>query len=488
GTGAALDETVRVSAQDAWGREAASADVHLQVPAGQSATVPVSLDLPRGFFRVRTSLGEASADLRLALVAELRERIADKPGRFGINHAAPSDLRMNLWQEGGMSWVRDWSYKWEQVQPTPGAPFDFSLQDPQIDRVLGRGMHVLLCLPESSTTWCTTAPAELIAQGERQVRAVRKYPPADYDAYRRYVAAVVEHVRDRVQWFEVMNEPNGQAVPPEAYVKILGAAFEAARGADPQARIIGGQGAGPSSAFGWYQGILQLGAVGQMDAINLHIYPGDTPPRGYEDALRRLNQEMAACGGVRPIWVTEWLYQADDDADPTVAEWPPAGRVSDELTAARLNLQLYVICMANGVERFFQHTSHWPTRLNRATLMFDAFFEYRAAPRKAFAAHNAMVDLLGSNPSFAARLELGEEGYGAAFGTDAGGSAVVVWRERGADPVTVDLSALPEGCVAHDLMGVALPRSFYELGADPIYIVTQSLPPDRLAREVQRLL
>ncbi len=485
-----LSTEVRAAAVDAWDREVASGAIDLKLAGGTAGNAPVRLATPRGFFRVKAALGDAQADMRMALVEELRSKLAGKPGKFGINHASPSDLRMDLWQQGGMSWVRDWSYKWNQVQANEGAPFDFSLQDPQIDRCLARGMHVLLCLPECSTLWTTTAPQELTDKGGRARRGAFKYPPSDLEQYAAYVAATVEHTRDRVQWFEVINEP-GEALPPEKYTPIMQAAWEAAKAVTPAARIIGGKSAGPAAAFGWYQGFLGLGAVQHMDAINVHLYPGNAPPRGLESSLAKLNEEMDKQGGRRPIWCTEWLYGADDDPAPTVAEWPPTGRVASELIAARFDIEFYVVCMANGVEKFFQHTSHWPTRLNRATLFFDSFFEYRAEPRKAFAAHNAMVSLLGSDPKFVCKLEMGEDrvgraslpDYGAAFATDYGASAVVLWREAGRTPVRMKLA-----CAAHDLMGVPIEPGAYELGQDPIYVVSDTLPPARLAREVERLL
>jgi hypothetical protein len=478
---------VRVTATDAWDREAASAQADVKLAGGQVGEVPLELATPRGFFRARAALGDAQAETRLALVEELSSKISGKPGKFGINHAAPSDLRMDLWQQGGMSWVRDWSFKWNQVQASQGAPFDFSLQDSQIDRCLARGMHVLLCLPECSTLWTTTAPQELVAQGGTALRGVRKYPPRDLEQYKGYVAATVAHTRDRVQWCEIINEP-GESLPPDEYMPIMQAAWEGARAANPAARIIGGKSAGPAAASGWYQQFLELGAVRCMDAINVHIYPGGSPPRGLEAGLTMLNEEMDRQGGRRPIWCTEWLYGADDDPAPTVPEWPPTGRVASELIAARYNLQFYVVCMANGVDRFFQHTSHWPIRVNRPHLMFDSFFEYRAEPRKAFAAHNAMVSLLGSDPQFGRKLDMGEDGYGAAFRTDEGASAVVLWRETGHTTVQMSLDDLPEGCVPYDLMGVPIQRGDYELGWDPIYVVGDALDPAELARAVERVI
>jgi hypothetical protein len=83
---------------------------------------------------------------------------------------------------------------------------------------------------------------------------------------------------------------------------------------------------------------------------------------------------------------------------------------------------------------------------------------------------------------------MGEDGYGAAFRTDEGASAVVLWRETGHTTVQMTLGDLPEGCVPHDLMGVPIHRGDHELGWGPIYVVSETLPPGHLAREVERAL
>ncbi|MEA3402954.1 MAG: carbohydrate binding domain-containing protein [Armatimonadota bacterium] len=483
-----VERAAAVAADDAWDRTAATAEVALSLSPGEAVTRTVALDVPRGFFRARASLGEAEADLRTALVAKLRNGIAQRPGRFGINHPAPSDLRMDLWQQGGMSWVRDWSCKWHQVQESEGAPFEFDEQDRQINRVLERGMHVLLCLPECSVPWNSTAPPEALEATGRQLYGPLKHPPADLAGYEDYVAATVQHTAGRVQWFEIINEPSAEVLPPEKYLPIMRAAHRAARSVSNRARIVGGKSAGPGPAFKWYEQFLQGGGTEWMDAVNVHIYPGNAQPAALEAGLEMLNEAMERSGDRRPIWCTEWLYGADDDPAPTIPEWPPTGRVRTELRAAAFAIQFYVVGMANGVEMFFQHTSHWATRINRPHLLFDSFFEYRAAPRKAFAAHNAMVSLLGSHPEFSRKLRLGEGGYGAAFEANSGDSVAVLWRLVGSETARLDITALPDGCRVLDMMGVPIDGESHELGWVPVYVTSHSLPPHRLAAAVERAL
>ena len=65
---------------------------------------------------------------------------------FGMNYAFPWDHLNALCGRFGLRWFRDWSLKWQTVEPEPGE-FDFAEPDPQINRVLKLGLNVLPLLP-----------------------------------------------------------------------------------------------------------------------------------------------------------------------------------------------------------------------------------------------------------------------------------------------------------------------------------------------------
>ena len=151
--------------------------------------------------------------------------------------------------------------------------------------------------------------------------------------------------------------------------------------------------------------------------------------------------------------------------------------------AARSLVQYTVVLLANGCDKFFQHTNHWPLRLTRDTLLFSMFFDYGPTPKKAFAAHNAMAGLLGLKPKCERVLELGPERYAAVFDTD-GGALAVLWRERHADDFAF---TVPADATVYDMMGNVLAGRQFTVTNSPLYIASR-LSPSTLADQLDAAL
>ena len=274
---------VRLQAIDCWGRVVSDRSTSLRCPAAGAAEGEVALpDLPKGFFRIRATVEGRSdvlpAELRLARVEPLHRLHAGRDGPFGINHASPADSRLEPMRMAGITWVRDWTLKWHQVQPADGAPFDFAMGDRQINRALEAGFKVMCVLPHPATPWCTTAAADLPRQGAgREFRRTLSHMPADVAKFGLYVRACVAHFRDRVKVWEILNEPG--YLKPGQYAELLKVGYENAKAADPDCRVMGGQGAGPGNAYDWYRGLFEQGGLRWMDIVNLHPYPGSAAGR-----------------------------------------------------------------------------------------------------------------------------------------------------------------------------------------------------------------
>ncbi|HID06013.1 MAG TPA: hypothetical protein EYP10_02575, partial [Armatimonadetes bacterium] len=101
-----------------------------------------------GFFRIRmqgkTTRGDAidAQELRTAIIRPYMHR----DSLFGMNHAYPWEHLLRLAKRAGVLWWRDWSVKWQFVEPQRGQ-FDFTHTDPQVNRVLKLNMHVLMLFP-----------------------------------------------------------------------------------------------------------------------------------------------------------------------------------------------------------------------------------------------------------------------------------------------------------------------------------------------------
>ena len=138
--------------------------VSVRVPPRASITqdVPLPADW-RGYYGIRaTAKVEAqmeTAGLRIAIVSppKVRDSVC------GINHAFVSTDQIHLASKAGVTWYRDWSLKWQHIEPSQGE-FHWERSDVQIDRVLRDGVCVLPLLPPfPSAGWNSDAPDSLAA-------------------------------------------------------------------------------------------------------------------------------------------------------------------------------------------------------------------------------------------------------------------------------------------------------------------------------------
>ncbi len=99
-------------------------------------------DKLRGWLRLRAKVGGEGAErtLRLAVIPISRR----DDSRFGINHAYSWPHLLDLCRQAGLGWVRDWSLKWQEVEPEKGR-FTFDETDLQIDRPLQGGCASSAC-------------------------------------------------------------------------------------------------------------------------------------------------------------------------------------------------------------------------------------------------------------------------------------------------------------------------------------------------------
>ena len=102
----------------------------------------------KGLFAVRLSGCNGgknySKDLRIAVIEPFKFK--DSP--FGINHApATSELNKCL-LKAGLTWARDWSLNWQDIESEPGK-FYFDKSDAEIKRILRDGLNVHCLLPPS---------------------------------------------------------------------------------------------------------------------------------------------------------------------------------------------------------------------------------------------------------------------------------------------------------------------------------------------------
>jgi hypothetical protein len=167
--------------------------------------------------------------------------------------------------------------------------------------------------------------------------------PLDPGTYARFLRRLVAHVGDRIQYYEIWNEPNIHGFwlhpDPAAYTRLLKAAYTAIKRMDPEAVVLAGATSGADTRF--IAGMYAAGAKGFYDALSIHPYSGDRPPdactnprHSFECGVEAVHHLMLAHGDTHPLWLTELGAEVgpgmDADAQAQyvraalfcVAEWP----------------------------------------------------------------------------------------------------------------------------------------------------------------------
>ncbi|MCG3180226.1 MAG: hypothetical protein BIFFINMI_02584 [Phycisphaerae bacterium] len=449
--------------------------IDVSAKAGGSGEMAIDLPLPNcGFYRVSADGpdGPLGPPQRVAVIRKYEE--ADS--FVGINHAYawPNLVRASI--DGGIVWARDWTLKWQLVEPARGK-FDFAMGDVQVQRVLDAGGRALALLPFPSANWSSSAPDSVKAtNGYPGVRERMWYAPRDVQEFKDYVGRTVAHYRGKVQWYQVFNEPlyTDYSLPrkcgytAEDYVKYVKAFSEAARTADPDCRILAGPG-------GWLGGsgedlrrMLAADMMKHCDALDLHTYPGLRTPESLEREIAAIHA-MAVRAGDKPIWLTEHGYYADDDwqALPPRDGFPEP--LPDEQTQADYSVRLDLILLAHGVRKIFYHAGTSPG-LNLDQLE-SIFFRYDGQPRKVYPAVATLAGLLGPEPRFI--RDLGGEGRERTFLFRAGKRLVLAaWDPRGGGAT---LSAGDAKVKLVDVVGAPVGGGRAVLGASPVYASSDEL-------------
>ncbi|HEY3376072.1 MAG TPA: LamG-like jellyroll fold domain-containing protein [Armatimonadota bacterium] len=126
----------------------------------------------------------------------------------------------------------------------------------------------------------------------------------DSKAWEEWVRLVVNRYKDKVQYWEVLNEPNGGGqLTAEEYVRMLKSAYAIIRELDPTAKVIGI--CGTDRFPEWTEDVLAAGGGPYLDMISFHNYIGTSPIQSWMkyhkiDRLRASIQKYI--GHQVPIW------------------------------------------------------------------------------------------------------------------------------------------------------------------------------------------
>ncbi|MBI2300571.1 MAG: carbohydrate binding domain-containing protein [Armatimonadetes bacterium] len=441
----------------------------VDLPPGVASEVTLPIRAAkRGFYRVSVTAEGAEVTpplpLRLAVIP-----FNTRPDTLvGMNHAYPTADLLELSRRIGLGWFRDWSYKWQQVEPEKGR-FDFAGPDAQVDRVLAHKLHVLALLPFPGSRWASEAPPAAGQENYQQNMERIAHAPKDPADLAEYVRRTVAHLKGRIDTVEIFNEPiyteyalsQKFGYKPADYCRLLAVASKAAREANPRVKVIGGIQAPPGHLT---REFIAAGGPGSVDAMSFHAYPGRGQPEGMVGPFEELRADLAAAGHAKlPLYFTEGAYYADDDPEylPYNSSWIQL--LPSERVAAAFTLRLTGILCGYGTQRIIWH-SGTPGAINEVDPS-GIYFEYDGLPRALVPVLATFNELVGPDVTTRGRAKALEGVY--AYALESGGKTVVMaWAPGKKVAVPVDRARWR----VLDMLGNPVTGAL-TLNDEPVYLV-----------------
>ena len=319
------------------------------------------------------------------------------------------------------------------------------------------------------------------------------------NAYKNYCYQIAKYFYqnypNQVVYYEVWNEWNANMGKiPEAYrdgasyAKVVIAASQGVKSANPNAKIVAGALAGDASSHGdWIRDMLKTsGAIAAMDAFSFHTYPikqlgwfgsnyGFASPaeHGYAAALNSINALLTECGaGDKEVWLTETGWSTNTKGAVNGKNYTGT---SEALQAAYMT-QLYAWALAHptSIDRIFwydfmndgvdatQIEENWGLIRNHSD---DA--AYTAKP--SYVAMCAFTSKMNGATYNATITTLGSDVFAYQFKTDSG-YLMVAWTSGSTKNLTATLNG---SMVVTDMYGNATTYSGtapLTLSETPVYL------------------
>ena len=289
---------------------------------------------------------------------------------LGISsHVAPDSAaaRRELDDEAilGIRWIRR-DLPWHRVEPTP-EEWRFGSWDELVGAMESRGLGWVPLLAYGNP-WAVRAPSWCWPEPDHH------FPPSDAADFGEFAFRVAERYGDRVDAFEVWNEPNvagrfwkdclwpASRARPGQYVRLLRAAAAGIQRGAPGARVVFAGTYGPDTVV--YPGTLRYLAEAyaldpdlgdHYDVMALHPYDRPLawgPPEVDRPGAPSLTRFVGEVRGIlarwgdaqKPIWITEHGFPS----------YRPGG--VGELNQARFLTRSLLLAASLRIERYFVYT------------------------------------------------------------------------------------------------------------------------------------
>lgn len=231
----------------------------------------------------------------------------------------------------GIGWARQ-EFIWAEIEPEPGV-YNWNKYDDIVDLFRTNNMQVIARL-DRPPAWARTRASATGSSG----------PPDDFSAYGSFVQAFATHYRDRINYFQIWNEPNlsrewnDAPIDPTAYMQLLKTAYQSAKAIDPNIQILSaplaitlGETISPGSTeyrnmndLQFLEEMYAAGAKPYFDILSANAFglgsPPDAPANPGELNFQRVTLERDVMtkfdDAQKAIWILEYGWNAAPDTIP----------------------------------------------------------------------------------------------------------------------------------------------------------------------------
>jgi hypothetical protein len=262
---------------------------------------------------------------------------------FGVNtflqqevEPAKRDRQLQMMADAGFKWIRQ-PFPWYDIEIAGKGDFQDCRHPPcksaweKYDNIVElaerHGINVIARL-DAPPKWAQSVPGDFA-------------PPANFDDYGDYVAAVADRYKGRITHYQIWNEPNNYPewgelpVNPEDFTRLLCTAYRRIKEVDPNAKVLAPAltptislepGPGPGTGlndFIFLQRMYEAGAGQCFDIMSAQAYglfsgPTDRRmrPRNVNFARPMYIRDLMVQNGDAhtPIWISEMNWNTVPDA------------------------------------------------------------------------------------------------------------------------------------------------------------------------------
>lgn len=203
---------------------------------------------------------------------------------FGIQAGTLVDSLVARAAEIGVKWTR-LGASWPAIESQKGV-YDWTETDKAFDVALKNGITPFVTIGGGNKLYSKLTtydnPVEAEIYGYKPEPPIKD--PVAMEAYLKFVRATIERYKDKIDYWEVWNEPNhrnywGGLPDGKEYGRLLAETAKLIRELDPDCKVIGGSMAGINPQFA--DDFLSMGNDKLIDIISYHNYGAVPEERAY---------------------------------------------------------------------------------------------------------------------------------------------------------------------------------------------------------------